>query len=110
MARQEIFESIVEGLKDAIAFEKGTLVKGVRKHSVTIQPLPEYAGESIRQLRLRLHLSQRTFAFAFGVSLKTVEAWEAGRNIPAGPAQRLLSLLDMDNSLLERSGIVGAGK
>lgn len=106
MKKKKVFNSIATGLKQAIDYEKTTGGETARSHKVTIHPLPEYQGETIKKLRLRLHLSQRTFAFAFGVSVKTVEAWEAGKNIPAGPAQRMLSLLEKDNSLFERYGIV----
>ncbi len=34
------------------------------------------------------------FAQYLGVSPKTVEAWEAGKNKPSGSSSRLLELLD----------------
>ena len=37
-----------------------------------------------------------------GVSTRTVEAWEAGRNVPSGAARHLLFLLDGDHSLVQR--------
>ena len=46
--------------------------------------------------------SRRALATALGVSTRTVEAWEAGKNDPSGPARHLLYLLDGDHSLLER--------
>ncbi|WP_282432928.1 helix-turn-helix domain-containing protein [Pelotomaculum propionicicum] len=39
-------------------------------------------------MRTKLDLSQSAFANIIGVSKKAVEAWEAGVNIPQGPAQR----------------------
>ena len=38
-------------------------------------------------------VTQSLFAKYFGVSARTVEAWEAGRNKPSGPSSRLLELL-----------------
>ena len=35
-----------------------------------------------------------------GVSLKTVEAWEAGTNHPSGAASRILSMMEMDADLI----------
>lgn len=35
----------------------------------------------------------KNFAFVFGVSPKTVEAWESGRNVPRGTAQRFLQVI-----------------
>ena len=40
-----------------------------------------------------LQKTQKNFAFVLGVSPKTVEAWESGRNTPQGTAQRFLQLL-----------------
>ena len=41
-----------------------------------------------------------------GVSVKTVEAWEAGRNQPIGSACRLLDLTRTDPNFPEKSGIL----
>ncbi len=38
--------------------------------------------------------------------MKTVEAWEADRNVPSGPVQRLLSLIIKDDQILEKNHIV----
>ena len=43
-----------------------------------------------------------------GVSVKTVEAWEAGRNHPEGAACRLLSMTRSDPAFPQKSGIVTA--
>ena len=51
-------------------------------------------------------MTQYIFAGAMGVSQKTVEAWEAGRNVPNGPASRMLSMLKSDPDLLEKYHIV----
>lgn len=57
-----------------------------------IKPTPIFNAIEIRDIRLRLHLSQLSFAELLGVSVKAVEAWEAGRNQPGGPALRLMDL------------------
>ena len=41
-----------------------------------------------------------------GVSVKTVEAWEAGRNHPEGAACRLLALTKQDPQFPIKMGIV----
>jgi DNA-binding transcriptional regulator YiaG len=38
--------------------------------------------DEIRTVRKGLGLTQSSFADALGVSLRTVEEWEAGRNVP----------------------------
>jgi putative transcriptional regulator len=95
-----IYDSITRGLNEALEYEKGNL-KGVRRRFVKIVPLPDYRGKEIKKIREKLDLSQMTFANVIGVSIKTVEAWEAGRNIPQGPAQRILDILNKDNKILE---------
>ena len=51
-------------------------------------------------------MTQVLFAGFMGVSSKTVEAWEAGRNMPDGPARRILSMLQADPELPQRFHIV----
>jgi putative transcriptional regulator len=59
-------------------------------------PEPRAIGSSeVKRLRMRtLGVSQKVFANLLGVSPKLVEAWEAGRNIPAGPVRRLFELIE----------------
>ena len=42
------------------------------------------------------------------VSVKTVEAWEAGTNKPIGAARRFLSVLKVDPKLLVKNNIISA--
>ena len=48
------------------------------------------------------------FAQYMGVSVKTVEAWEAGRNHPVGAACRLLAMTKNDPDFPVKSGVVVA--
>ncbi len=102
-----IGESIIDSLEEAIKYEKDQKVKGVKINTITVAPLPEYKGKEIKEIRNKLGLTQSIFACVFGVSIKTVEAWESGRNHPNGPAQRMLSILEKDKSFLKKYKLVG---
>ena len=92
MAENKAFESIMNGLTESLAYAKGDASKA-RKMSVTVAELPQYHDKEIKQIREDLNLTQKNFAFVLGASPKTVEAWESGRNIPQGTAQRFLQVL-----------------
>ena len=92
MAENKVFESIMQGLTESLDFAKGDNSKA-RRMSVTVADLPCYHDKEIKQIREDLNLSQKNFAFVLGVSPKTVEAWESGRNVPQGTAQRFLQVL-----------------
>lgn len=62
----------------------------------------EYEACEIKAIRNGLGMTQAVFALFMGVSKKTVEAWEAGRNMPDGPARRLLAMVQADPHLAER--------
>ena len=98
------FDKIKLGLEEAIAYEKGTLPAEASK--LTIKPIAKYQADEIKQIRNRTGLTQRSFAAYMGVSPKTVEAWEAGRNHPDGAACRLLSLTEANPRFPQESGIV----
>ena len=101
-----VYKNIISGINEAIKYEKEGTLKGIRTHRVTIAPVPHYGATKIKSIRKKLGLSQLAFAKALGVSNKTVEAWEAGRNEPQGPAQRILELLQKESNLLEKHEIV----
>lgn len=58
------------------------------------EPVKKYDKAEIRRIRKSCGISQSVFADCMGVSKKTVEAWEYGKNTPTGPACRLLYILD----------------
>ena len=92
-----IYDQIKAGLEEAIAYEQGTLKAKTTKLSV--EPLKHYDASQIKAIRKSTGLTQVTFAQYMGVSPKTVEAWEAGRNQPEGPVRRIFALLQRDPGL-----------
>lgn len=63
----------------------------------------EISANDIKRIRNNIfHMSQSSFALALGVSKKTVEAWECGRNIPSGAAKKLLYLLENNTCLMKQ--------
>jgi putative transcriptional regulator len=102
MSEFNLFESIKQGLTEAIEYECGNL-SNVKVRRVTIAPLNTYNSDDIKKIRVQQNMTQKLFAEALGVSVKTVEAWEAGTNNPSGAASRLLDLLKQDGALFELS-------
>lgn len=100
MEEFNVYEGILEGLQEAVAYKQGD--RSRCRVSVREIPVPEYKAADVARTRKDLNLSQRALATALGVSTRTVEAWEAGKNDPSGPARHRLYLLDGDHSLLER--------
>ena len=99
MKKDKVFGSVMKGLSESLEFAKGDSSKA-RRMSVTVASLPTYKDKEIKEIREELNLSQRNFAFVLGVSPKTVEAWESGRNIPQGPVQRFLQMLKLGGKKL----------
>jgi len=63
----------------------------------------------VKRLRVTtLGVSQAVFARLLGVSPKLVEAWESGRNAPAGPVCRLFELIERDPRAFLRRYAKGA--
>ena len=99
-----LFEEIKAGLNEAIEYEKGNLKANSR--TLTITPIEEFTASEIKDIRKNTGMTQVLFAKYLGVSLKTVKAWEAGRNQPNGTACRMLSITKKDPQFPKRSGIV----
>lgn len=111
-------QALIEGLRQAVAFEQGELPARVRSYQRTdegwtlvrdevttgpalrearaarIVPPPPYDSARIRAVRAKLQFSQRVFAAALNVSPQTVQAWEQGVRSPSGPTLRLLEIAE----------------
>jgi|SRR5277367_4008576 len=79
-------ESIVEGLKQAIAWTRG---ENDNVH-VTLVHVPEV---DVREVRTGMGLSQAQFATKFGFPPATLRNWEQGRSRPDAPTRVLLAVI-----------------
>ncbi|MDR1625856.1 MAG: helix-turn-helix domain-containing protein [Spirochaetia bacterium] len=95
-----VYKSIMQGLTEAAAYQQGKLK--TRKARLGIKAVDTFNTEDIRQIRRKTGLSQVMFAGSLGVSPKTVEAWENGRNKPEGASRRLLEIVRDDPGFLRR--------
>jgi len=84
--RQTVGESVIEGLKQAIAWTRGEN-DDVR---VTLVHVPEV---NIREVRTKMGLSQAQFATRFGLPPATLRNWEQGRSRPDAPTRVLLAVI-----------------
>lgn len=104
-----LYESIMTGLTEAIEDVQSN-EKKLKRRVVTILPVKEYEATEIKEIRKRTGLSQKLFAGYMGVSDKTVEAWEAGKNKPSGVASRLLTMMEMNSELTKEFPFVQVTK
>ena len=90
----DFFSGIEEGLKEALAYEKGSARSRTfaRKRS-----LPEI---NVKAERESLAMTQKAFAGVLGVSTRTVEAWETGRSTPSPTARNLMYLISQQPDLI----------
>ena len=82
--------------------EKARTTGSRSRRNVTVVPVKTYNADDVKRIRAGVKMSQSLFADYLGVSVKTVEAWEAGTNTPSGAASRLLMMMEMDDTLTQR--------
>jgi len=99
-----VYEKIMAGLNEAVEHAEGK--RKLQEVTLTVQPLKTYKPQEIKAIRQSIGASQSLFAGIMGVSIKTVEAWEAGRNQPEGPSRRLLAMIQSDPQTVEKYSIV----
>ncbi|MCG6142786.1 MULTISPECIES: helix-turn-helix domain-containing protein [Leptospira] len=104
-SNSKLFKSLKKGLNEAIDYSDGNSTSPLKQTLISVPKLPNYKGKDIKSIRTKLHLTQSVFANTLGVSEKTVEAWESGRNTPQGPAQRMLFVLKNNSNPLDILGI-----
>ena len=79
-------ESIIRGLKEAIAWTEGA--------NDAVRVTPVYVPEvDVRTVRLKMALSQAQFATKFGFPPATLRNWEQGRSRPDAPTRVLLAVI-----------------
>lgn len=103
--RRKFSNGILAGLNEALDITREKKV-AKRVREIVIPDLQVYKGKEIRQVREKIDVTQKIFAEVFGVSVKTVEAWEGNRNVPEGPAQRIIYALDKNPKFLKSLGII----
>lgn len=102
MAGKKLVADILQGLREAKAYQRGEIVPGARVHVP-----PEMDAKSIRA---HTGLTQKEFAASIGVSLETLRNWEQKKRHPEGPARVLLALLHRNPSIVaETLGKTNAG-
>jgi len=84
--RSMVGASIIRGLEQAIAWTKGKN-EDVR---VTLVQVPEV---DVREVRMKMGLSQAQFATKFGFPPATLRNWEQGRSRPDAPTRVLLAVI-----------------
>lgn len=99
-----VYDSIMKGLTEATEHAQGT--RKLNARTVTVQPVQVYKAAEVKAIRNTVGASQALFANIMGVSVKTVEAWESGRNQPDGAARRLLSMIQADPDLPTKYNII----
>ena len=100
----KVYDGIMQGLEEAVQYNEGKIK--ARTNTLEISPVPDFEAKEIKNIRNELGMTQVLFAGFMGVSTKTVEAWEAGRNMPDGPARRILAMLKVDPALPQRFNII----
>ena len=90
--KKELFEELLESVKQARAIEKGEL-KPARVFRINPKT-------DIVKVRGKLGLSQSRFAAILGISSGTLQNWEQGRRSPTGPAKVLLKIASRHPEIL----------
>lgn len=88
------FDSIKQGLDEALAFSKGINGKAV---------VHEFKPLDVKKLRAKVGMSQNEFASAFGISVSTLRHWERGDRSPNGPALVLLNVVAKETRAVLRA-------
>ena len=94
---ERLFAELLESANQALEHARGR--RELRTTVLPPAPKPMRAQE-IRSLRRRFSASQAVFARYCNVSTKLVQAWEAERRTPDGPALLLLRLAQRNPAIL----------
>ena len=88
------FDSIAQGLQEAIDLNKG---KDVAAKTHRLEPI------DVGELRRKLGLTQMEFGSKFCISVSTLRHWERGDRTPHGPALALLNVVAKEPKAVMRA-------
>ena len=96
--KDETFTELLGSANEALDHAQGK-----RSLRTTTLPLPPKSlnGRAVKRVRAALHASQAVFARYLNVSTKLVQAWEADRRTPEGPALVLLHIAARQPDVIE---------
>ena len=92
--KSEALAALHETVVDA--FNAGVIDKQTMREfdESCLTPMHAFTANEIRSLRERENVSQIVFARYLGVTKDSISQWERGAKKPAGPALKLLSLVE----------------
>ncbi len=96
--KHETFAELLGAANEALEHAKGK--RSLRTTTLPVPPRP-LNGRAVRRVRVALRASQAVFASYLNVSTKLVQAWEANRRSPEGPALVLLHIAAEQPAVLE---------
>ena len=90
---EKLFNELESNLKEAVNIAKGRVTP--KTAYIALTP----AG--IKAIRLKVKMSQATFARAFHLSLDTLKGWEQGKRTPDAAATNYLHLIQADPDFVQ---------
>lgn len=97
--KSDTFKELLASTGEALEHARGK--RDLRTTMLPASPRP-MNGRAVKKVRARFQASQTVFAGYLNVSAKLVQAWEAGRRTPEGPALVLLHIAELQPDVLER--------
>lgn len=80
----------------ALADDLETAGMAVTFRSVLDRDLKEHFAARLKELRIRLRMSQEEFARDYNLHKKTLQGWELGKKIPDHGSRLLISMIERD--------------
>ncbi len=97
--KDDTFTELLGSADEALEHARGK--RSLRTTTLPAPPKP-LNGRAVKRVRAALHASQAVFAQYLNVSTKLVQAWEADRRKPEGPALVLLHIAARQPHVIER--------
>lgn len=90
-------ESIIQGMREALAYASGAPVEGTVVTEVDIKP------EDFKTARKKLALTQKQMAVLLGTSTSGFRKWEQGKRRPNGAVRTLMKVIENEPEAFQRA-------